>query len=226
MSRGSESSRTYRGMLPEQRRADRRQRLLAAALEVFTTYGYHTARIEQLCSRASVSTRNFYEEFASKEDVLLTLHEQINTTGLASVTAALNDCSADDPASTRVNRLLEAFWESVVVDPRLPRLAYLEAPGATPAMQNQHQLWVNRWAALIETEAHEAVKRGIAPRRDYRLIAIGLVGAITGLLREWQAHSNPRPPDEIKEAMSHLLLAAITCGQEPVLRRDIRSNIS
>jgi len=166
-------------------------------------------------SRASVSTRNFYEEFASKEEVLLTLHDQINASGLATVTAAMKELSADDPAPARVNHLLDAFWTVVSADPRLPRLAYVEAPGATPAMQDQHRLWMNRWAALIETEAHEAVKRGTAPRRDYRLIAIGLVGAITGLLREWQAHSNPRPPDEIKEAMSHLLLAAITCGSHP-----------
>jgi AcrR family transcriptional regulator len=170
-------------MLPEQRRADRRQRLLAAALEVFTTHGYHTARIEQLCSRASVSTRNFYEEFASKEDVLLTLHDQINSAGLATVTDAMKSLSADDPAPSRINCLLEAFWDAVSVDPRLPRLAYLEAPGATPAMQNQHQQWVHRWAALIESEAHQAAERGIAPERDYRLIAVGLVGSLTGLLR-------------------------------------------
>lgn len=213
MSRGSESStsaRTYRGMLPEQRRADRRQRLLAAALEVFTTHGYHTARIEQLCSKASVSTRNFYEEFTSKEDVLLTLHEQINAAGLATVTAAMKTLSADDPAQTRINRLLDAFWEAVGGDPRLPRLAYLEAPGATPAMQVQHQQWIYRWAELIESEAHQAASRGDAPERDYRLIAVGLVGALIGLLREWQSNTQPNPHDEIKAAMSHLLLAAIT----------------
>jgi AcrR family transcriptional regulator len=213
MSRGSESStsaRTYRGMLPEQRRADRRQRLLTAALEVFTTHGYHTARIEQLCSQASVSTRNFYEEFTSKEDVLLTLHDQINATGLATVTAAMQALSADDPAQTRISRLLEAFWEAIGGDPRLPQLAYLEAPGATPAMQIQHQQWIYRWAALIETEAHQAAERGDAPKRDYRLIAIGLVGALTGLLREWQSNTQPSPPNDIKAAMSHLLLASIT----------------
>jgi AcrR family transcriptional regulator len=204
------SARTYRGMLPEQRRADRRQRLLTAALDVFTTHGYHTTRIEQLCSQAGVSTRNFYEEFASKEDVLLTLHDQINAAGLAMVTGAMETLSDDDDAETRVNHLLDAFWQAVNIDPRLPRLAYFEAPGATPAMHNQHQLWVNRWAALIETEAHKAAERGLAPKRDYRLIAIALVGAMTGLLREWQAHAQPRPGEEIRGAMGHMMIAAIT----------------
>jgi len=197
-------------MLPEQRRADRRQRLLTAALEVFTTHGYHTARIEQLCSKASVSTRNFYEEFTSKEDVLLTLHEQINAAGLAKVTAAMKTLSADDPVQTRISRFLDAFWEAVGGDPRLSRLAYLEAPGATPAMQVQHQQWIYHWAAVIETEADQAANRGDAPERDYRLIAVGLVGALTGLLREWQANTRPSSSEEIKAAMNHLLLAAIT----------------
>lgn len=209
MIRGSESSasaRTYRGMLPEQRRADRRRRLLTAALEVFTTHGYHTARIEQLCSRASVSTRNFYEEFASKEDVLLTLHDQINNAGLSTVTAAMAALPPDEPPETRIDRLLDAFWDAVDADPRRSRLAYLEAPGATPAMQSQHQLWVDRWAALIEA----LIEQDHDPAPDHRLLAVGLVGAMTGLLREWQARSQDRRPEEIKAAMSRLLLAVIT----------------
>lgn len=210
MSRGgsesSTSARTYRGMLPEQRRADRRKRLLTAALEVFTSHGYHTARIEQLCSRASVSTRNFYEEFASKEEVLLTLHEQINSAGLRTVTAAMAELPDGKAPAVRVSRLLEAFWDAVGSDSRLPRLAYLEAPGATPAMQLQHQVWVGRWAQLIEAEA----RRATGNERDYRLIAIGLVGAITGLLREWHATTEPAPPEEVKAAMIHVVLAAIT----------------
>jgi AcrR family transcriptional regulator len=209
MSRGSESSarmRTYRGMLPEQRRADRRRRLLTAALEVFTTHGYHSARIEQLCSRASVSTRNFYEEFASKEDVLLTLHDQINNAGLSTVTAAMQALPADEPAAARIDRLLDAFWTAVDSDPRRSRLAYLEAPGATPAMQSQHQLWVDRWAELIES----LIGQDQDPAPGHRLLAVGLVGAMTGLLREWQVRSPQRPPEEIKAAMSRLLLAVIT----------------
>lgn len=204
------TARTYRGMLPEQRRADRRQRLLTAALEIFTTDGYHTTRIEQLCSHAGVSTRNFYEEFASKEEMLLTLYDQINTAGMAMVTSAMEALSYEEDVQIRVNHLLDAFWQAVNVDPRLPRLAYFEAPGATPAMHNQHQLWINRWAALIEAEAHHAAQRGIAPDRDYRLIAIGLVGAMTGLLCEWQAHAPTRPAGEVRSTMSHMVIAAIT----------------
>lgn len=204
------SARTYRGMLPEQRRADRRQRLISAALDVFTTQGYHATRIEQLCSHAGVSTRNFYEEFTSKEDVLLTLHDQVNAAGLALVTGAMDTLAADADASTRINTLLNAFLDAVNIDPRLPKLAYVEAPGATPAMHSQHAMWVSRWAALIETEAHQAAERGIAPMRDYRLIAIALVGAMTGLLREWQGHPQPLPAEEMRAAMHHMFLSAIT----------------
>src|SRR4051794_41116995 len=78
-------ARTYAGVAPEQRRAERRERLLAAALDLFTTTGYQQAKIADLCTSAGVSTRNFYEEFASKEQVLLTLHEQINERAMSRV---------------------------------------------------------------------------------------------------------------------------------------------
>ena len=51
-------SRTYRGVDTEQRRAQRRERLLEAALDEFTSRGYHKTKIADLCTRAGVSTRS------------------------------------------------------------------------------------------------------------------------------------------------------------------------
>src|SRR6266545_5295691 len=70
--------RTYAGVETEQRRAERRDKLLEAALDEFTSKGYHRTKIADLCTRAGVSTRNFYEKFASKEALLLELHAHIN----------------------------------------------------------------------------------------------------------------------------------------------------
>jgi len=55
----------------EQRQAERRQRLLAAALHLFTTLGYRQTDRPDLRRRRRVN-RNFYEEFTGKEQVLLT----------------------------------------------------------------------------------------------------------------------------------------------------------
>jgi AcrR family transcriptional regulator len=202
-------ARTYGGVPPERRRAERRERLLRAALDLFTTVGFRQTKITQLCSSAGVSTRNFYEEFGSKEEVLRTLHDRINSLALTHVTAALEEAEHAD-AMSRIAKLLDGFVAAVTIDPRMPRLTYIEAVGVSAELEEQHQIWVDRWATFIETEARRAAEAGAAPDRDYRLTAVALVGAATGLLREWQAHEPPLPVGDVSVELRALMLAAIT----------------
>lgn len=202
-------ARAYGGVSPEQRRAERRSRLLQAGLALFTTTGFATTKITELCTEAGVSTRNFYEEFGSKEDLLRELHDLINTTAFNEVRAALTALETAD-VRTRISRLLDVFVGTVTADPRAPRLNYVEAVGVNAEIEQQHVRWVNTWAEFIESEALRAAAAGVAPQRSYRLTAIALVGAITGLLREWQAHEPPLAIDEIAAEIRELMLAAIT----------------
>lgn len=202
-------SRMYRGVDTEQRRAERRERLLEAALDEFTTRGYHKTKIADLCARAGVSTRNFYEKFASKEALLLELHAHMNTTAMKRMVPIL-DSLADADALTRITTLVNAFVESVTSDPRFPRLNYVEAPGISQAMERQHQEWFSRYVDFISAECDRAAAAGLAPSRDYRLTAIALVGAVTGLVREWQAHDPPLPADDIANEIREIFIAAIT----------------
>lgn len=201
-------ARAYGGISPEQRKAERRAKLLQAGLQLFTSAGFAATKISGLCTEAGVSTRNFYEEFASKEDLLRDLHDLINATAFAQVRTALSELESADVA-VRITTLLDVFVRSVTADPRAPRLNYVEAVGVNAEIEQQHVRWVNTWAEFIESEALRAAATGVAPRRSYRLTAIALVGAITGLLREWQAHRPPLAIDEIAAEIRELMLAAI-----------------
>lgn len=202
-------SRPYAGISQDERRRQRRDRLLLAALDLFTTQGFAQTKVAALCTAAGVSTRNFYEEFENKERLLLLLHDRINTLALDRVTAALDALESTDPGA-RISTLLDAFVSSVTADPRVPRLAYVEAVGVNAELERQHQEWVARWADFIEAEAGHAAAAGFAPRRDFHLTAIALVGAVTGLLREWQAHDPPLDVADIATEIKALMLAAIT----------------
>ncbi|MEU0877066.1 TetR/AcrR family transcriptional regulator [Lentzea sp. NPDC005914] len=202
-------ARAYGGVSPEQRRAERRARLLQAGLALFTSTGFAATKITELCTEAGVSTRNFYEEFGSKEDLLRELHDLINATAFTEVRTALTELETAD-LGARVATLLDVFVRTVTADPRAPRLNYVEAVGVNAEIEQQHVQWVNTWAEFIESEALRAAAAGVAPQRSYRLTAIALVGAITGLLREWQAHEPPLAADEIAAEIRELMLAAIT----------------
>ncbi|MEV6716014.1 TetR/AcrR family transcriptional regulator [Lentzea sp. NPDC051208] len=207
-------ARAYGGISPEQRKAERRAKLLQAGLALFTSTGFAATKISELCTEAGVSTRNFYEEFASKEALLRDLHELINAAAFTRVRTALSELETADLRS-RITTLLDVFVRSVTADPRAPRLNYVEAVGVNAEIEQQHVRWVNTWAEFIESEALAAAAAGVAPQRSYRLTAIALVGAITGLLREWQAHRPPLAVDEIAEEIRELMLAAILRADVP-----------
>jgi len=208
MGQGAQS-RMYRGVDTEQRRAERRERLLEAALDEFTTRGYHKTKIADLCARAGVSTRNFYEKFPSKEALLLELHAHINTEAMKRMLPVL-DSLVDAEPLTRITTLLDAFVAAVTSDPRYPRLNYVEAPGISQAMERQHRDWFTRYTDFIEAECDRVAEAGLAPKRDYHLTAIALVGAVTGILREWQAHQPPLPVDQVAAEIRAVFLASIT----------------
>jgi AcrR family transcriptional regulator len=63
-------------MTREQSRAVTRDRLLAAAREVFARSGFHGAAVEEIASEAGYSTGALYSNFDGKEDLFLALMER------------------------------------------------------------------------------------------------------------------------------------------------------
>ena len=79
----------YGGKTAEQRQAERRGRFLDAALRSFGgAPGYRGTTVASLSEAAGLSTRQFYEEFRTLEDVLAALHLQVNAWAEEAVVAA------------------------------------------------------------------------------------------------------------------------------------------
>jgi AcrR family transcriptional regulator len=206
---GGTHSRTYGGVDTRQRRAERRDKLIEAALDEFTSKGYHQTKIADLCSRAGVSTRNFYEKFASKEALLLELHEHINRLAMKRIQPLLESLTNAD-AITRMTTMVDAFVTAITSDPRFLRLACVAATGVSAAMERQRRGWIARYIEFIEAEANRAAAAGLAPRRDYHLSAVAMAGALTGLLHELQSHDPPVPVCDIAYEIRAIMIATIT----------------
>jgi len=203
------AERSYGGLPPARRREERRARLLAAGIELFTSTGYQQTKITELCAAAGMSNRGFYQEFETKEALLLELYARTNQLAYDHVSQTLTTLDSTDPA-VRIDVLVDVYLTAVTSDPRLARLNYVEAVGVSPAVESLHEEWVARWSELIEQEADRAAAAGLAPRRDFRLTTIMIVGAMTGLLREWQTHIARYPVAEIAAEAKALILTSIT----------------
>lgn len=202
-------SRDYGGRSAQARREERRERLLEAGLDLFGTTGYAATSIERLCSRASVSTRNFYEEFTSREALLIALHERITERAFAAVVDAMAN-TVDESMETRVGTAIRAYVSTSAADPRWTRIAYVEVVGVSPAVE-QHRLgWRAKLCDLIEELARMAIARKTATDRNYRFTAIAFIGAANELVYHWSLDGYQVPIDDICAELTRLAIAVLT----------------
>ena len=201
--------RSYGGRSAEERRAERRERLLDAGLELFGTRGYAATSIERLCATASVSTRNFYEEFTGREELLTALHSTINERAAQALSAAYADADGAGLRG-RVERAVRVFVTVTASDPRWARIAFVEVIGVSASLERHRFRWRGRWEDALTAMAREAVGRGEAVDRDYRLTMIALIGAVNNLVHHWSARGQDIPLDDITAELTHLIMAAVT----------------
>ena len=89
----------------ERRRRRNRAALLEAAIELFQAQGIRATRLEEICARADVSQRTFFNHFDTREH----LYQAIADQRAAQLTAVL-DAYASDPRAF-AERLLGLFRE-------------------------------------------------------------------------------------------------------------------
>lgn len=174
--------RGYGGRSAEELAAERRARLMEAALELFGTQGYAATPVEKLCSAAKVTTRHFYEQFADREALLIAVFEQVMDQTRQRVMAALMTPGNEE---NRFLVALEAFIDTQLEDPRRARLTTTEVLGVSPRVEACRNAVIHGFAELIEVYAGVLVSKGELPARNYRVLAFGIVGAMHELQITW-----------------------------------------
>jgi AcrR family transcriptional regulator len=175
--------RRYRGRTAEQLAAERRTRLLQAALALFAERGYTSTPIETLCATARVATRHFYEQFDGREAVLRALFDDIFKHANRNISMALADDSKD--LNARVGAAIRAGMHYLLEDPRRARIFCLESIGVSREMEVHRRARLHDIAELIRRYADALRASGLLPERDYTLPAVALLGAVLEMIEEW-----------------------------------------
>ncbi|HJQ47933.1 MAG TPA: TetR family transcriptional regulator [Amycolatopsis sp.] len=166
-------TRTWGGTTLDDRRAARREKLLAAGLDLLGTQGSAAVSVRAVCRHAKLTERYFYESFTDREDLVLAVYEQVAREARQVLIDAVPDPRA--AATTRAEAAVTAFVELMVDDPRTGRVLLL-APITDPTLSARGVALLPTFAALIREQLPDHLD---APDRE--LTAAGLVGALTNL---------------------------------------------
>ena len=194
------SERLRKGRTLAERRLERREALLDAALELFGTKGYASTSVEEICRTAFVSTRNFYEEFDNREAVLVEITDRISRAATEAMLSARFEPGADRvrrEATARVRSLAHSLLD----DPRRARIAFIESLGVSPGQEARrrevHCLFAQYLGALINAD----VEAGRFSERREEVFALAMVGAINEVFSDYVLRPDKPSIDELVDSV-------------------------
>lgn len=203
--------RGYGGRSAEELRLERRGRLIDTGLDLFASRGYHRTQIELLCAQAKVTTRHFYEEFSSREDLLVAVYEGVISKTRSAVVAALQNSKLTP--KQRIANAIGAFVHAYTDDPRHARIACIEVVGVSEDMARRRRIVIHEFAQVVEAYANQLAKSGVLPVRNYHLPGVAMIGAVNELMSEWLTVDHPPSVAELTEEMLQLFDAVIGGAQ-------------
>jgi AcrR family transcriptional regulator len=158
----------------EARKAEVRERILRAALDLLAEGGYASAGVQAVAARADVATGTLYRHFASKDD----LFTEVFRRAAARELQAVEDATADDGRSVneRVAAAAEAFARRALAEPT--RAYALLAEPVDAAVESQRLAFRRGYRDLFARTLEQGIERGELEPHDTETVAAALVGAL------------------------------------------------
>jgi AcrR family transcriptional regulator len=194
-----------RGKSAGERREEQRERLLAAAAEIFGASGYAGASVEAIVSRVGMSRRTFYEHFDDLDDVLLQLAE-FGADALYEEVQA-RTATVEDPVE-KLRLAVQAFLETVAARGAVARVIFQEMRAAGPKFAARHHAVLQRFAALLSEGVADAYARGAVSRPPDDITAFALIAGMEAVGLEYVRRGQEGRALEAAPALVELIYRA------------------
>jgi AcrR family transcriptional regulator len=186
----------YRGSSAAERRAERREALILAAIRVYGERGYRNATVKAVCEAAGLTERYFYESFVNSEALLAASYKAVTAILLATL-EEVGSAAPGDPAD-QVRAILDRYFQALARDPRSARLFLVEIAGVSDELDTIFAASLDSFGALIERTFG-----GTAPDP---LVRKAVIGGVIHLASDWVAREYAEPIDAVTDAALHLCL--------------------
>jgi AcrR family transcriptional regulator len=206
--------RPYGGVSAEARVAERRERFIQAGLQEFGTRGVQATGVKDICAKAHLTDRYFYESFSDSRALFIAVFDRATSHLFDTTARALSTAPPTAPQQTHA--VIEAYVRALADDPRIARVVFVEAPSAGPEVEQHMRTTLRTFARLVETTARQHLPPSVTDDA-LRFGAIALVGAIERLMIEWQDGELGLTIDQVVGYLVDLILGA---GQAAAIRSE------
>jgi TetR/AcrR family fatty acid metabolism transcriptional regulator len=169
--------------MARKRSDDKRQRILTAAAKVFARKGYHGARVSEIARRADVADGTIYLYFRNKEDILVSLFDEVMIEHLRQ---AREEVNALQGAPEKLRAIARRHLGLLGGNRDLAVVFQVELRQSTKFMERFTASWLQDYftllADIIEEGQTEGSLRADLPRK---LVTKSFFGALDEMVTSW-----------------------------------------
>ncbi len=182
-----------------------RDRILDAAINIFSTKGYYETKVDDIVEESETSKGSVYFHFPGKQQIFLALVDKFANLLQRRVIEAV---AAEDDGVQKVNLALKVCLETFAQYQNLAKIFMVQAVGLGSVFEEKRLEIHTRFAAVIKTYLDEAVAAGEIPPGDTEVIAFAWMGAITEVVIRW-VHTGQPEPDRLLVPLRTMLLRSV-----------------
>jgi TetR/AcrR family fatty acid metabolism transcriptional regulator len=182
-----------------------RERILDAAIRVFSRKGYHDTRVDEIVDESQTSKGAVYFHFPSKEQIFLALVDEF--AGLLEK-KLLETIQSEADGVRGVDAALRVGLDTFAKYRSLAKIFLVQAVGLGAAFEEKRLQILDRLADVIRAYLDQAIADGEIPPLDTRITAYAWIGAINEVVIRW-VHTGEPAPEEIQPVLRLLLLRSI-----------------
>ncbi len=165
-----------------------RNRILDAAISVFSRKGYHDTRVDEIVDLSGTSKGSVYFHFPSKEQIFLALVDQFAGLLEKKLLAAIVE---ENNGVQGVNAALTTGLETFTKHRNLAKIFLVQAVGLGEVFEQKRLEILNRFAGVIKAYLDQAVADNSIPAVDTQIIAYAWVGSINEVVIRWVHTGQP-----------------------------------
>jgi AcrR family transcriptional regulator len=213
--------RKWRGVEPEARTAERRERLIGVAIDLLSTEGLAGTTVRAVCARAGLHSRYFYESFADIDALLVAVFDQLAGKFLSEVTTA-TEAAGQDPRA-RLQAAVETAAAIVKSETPVVRILTVEAIG-NEQLNRRRTAMLHGIAAMMEADAYRIYGDPAPGERMGTLSARFLAAGFAEVLVAWVQGELAGTVEELAGDAMELMLAVSERARTVALERAGRQS--
>lgn len=206
---GDQAEKRWGAKTGEERKAERRRKLMRAAVELYGQQGFRNVSVKSVCAFAGLSERYLYESFENGEDLLRQCFTQVTRDLFRKLDKKID--TTKGTSTIKLAAALSVYLEYIKQNPPAARLFLFDMTNISPATEALHTQNLDEFGDRLVGVlgiGHLLEERRLSP-----LLIKGVIGGGLHVARTWVAGHYKEDIDDVVRVFMQIYLPITGIGK-------------